>query len=240
MKDLLNTWVISLTFVTMPMSIEANNFGNNQNELKNQTRIQLSSTLNLQDDKEILSLYVDPKIITWAIMDYFDEEVKMYKLSQKAREKIVPILDFYLSTHPVLVLWNWWRMSFVIDDKREFCRVVKQLVNIIIDDMPFFIRKIWVPLLFWGENSLQEKLDNLWNTVMNMKEKQYKDVVFDYVWWIVKRVVMSVGWKMTVKQYYDDINKYFPNKNSVKIFQELIRTWNWNIDIKYMKYPFKK
>ncbi len=240
MRDLLKTWVISLTFATMPLNIEANNFGNSQNDLKNQTNMQLSSALNHQDDKEILSSYVDPKIITRAILDYFDEEVKMYKLSQKAREKVVPILNSYLLAHPVLVLGNEWRMSFVIDDKREFCRVVKQLVNIIINDMPFFVRKIWVPLLFWGENSLQEKLNNLWNTVMDMKEKQYKDVVFDYVWWIVKRVAKSVNWRMTVKQYYDDINRYFPNKNSEKISQELIRTWNWNVDIKYITYPFKK
>ena len=240
MKDLLKAWVISVTFATMPLNVEANDFGNGYKDFQNQTNVQLSNALNSQDDKEILSFYVDFRIIIKAILDYFDEEVKMYKLSQKAREKVVPILNSYLLAHPVLVIGNEGRMSFVIDDKMEFCRVVKQLVNIIIDDIPFFVKKVWVPLLFWGENSLQQKLNNLWNTVMDMKEKQYKDVVFDYVWWIVKRVAKSVNWKMTVKQYYDDINRYFPNKNSAKISQELVSSWNWNLDIKYMKYPFKK
>jgi hypothetical protein len=59
----------------------ANNFENNQNNLKNQTNYQLSKTLDFQDDKEIVSSYVEPRIITNAILDYFDEEVKMYKLS---------------------------------------------------------------------------------------------------------------------------------------------------------------
>jgi hypothetical protein len=33
-------------------------------------------------------------------------------------------------------------MNFVIDDKKEFCRVVKELVNVIVDDMPFLVRKV--------------------------------------------------------------------------------------------------
>jgi hypothetical protein len=114
------------------------------------------------------------------------------------------------------------------------------LVNVIVDDMPFLVRKVWVPLIFGWSDKLQEKLDNLENTVFNMKEKQYKDVIFDYIWWIVKRVAKSVNWKMTVNQFYGDVSRYFPNKNSANISQDLLRTWNWSIDIKYMKYPFKK
>ena len=113
-------------------------------------------------------------------------------------------------------------------------------MNVIIGDMPVFVRRIWIPLVFGWNDKLQEKLDNLENTVMNMKEKQYKDVVFDYVWWIVKRVAKSVGWKMTVKQYYDDISRQFPNKASAKISQELVEKWSGNMDIKNMEYPFKK
>ncbi|MBR7037286.1 hypothetical protein IKI14_05605 [bacterium] len=59
----------------------ANNFENNQNDLKNQTNYQILKTLDFQDDKEVVSSYVEPRIITNAILDYFDEEVKMYKLS---------------------------------------------------------------------------------------------------------------------------------------------------------------
>jgi hypothetical protein len=39
-------------------------------------------------------------------------------------------------------------MKFVIEDKKEFCRVVKEIVNIIINDMPFFVRKVGIPLFF--------------------------------------------------------------------------------------------
>lgn len=229
--------MISMMFANVPLNVSADSF---ENDLLNNTNFELSNTLNYQDDKEILSSYVDSRIITKAIFDYFDEEVKKYKLSSEARVKVSSILNSYFTAHPVLVIWNGWRMSFVIYDKKEFCRVVKQLVNIILDDMPSFVRKVWVLLLFGGENVLQEKLSNLWNTLMNMKEKQYKDVIFDYVWWIVKRVASSVNWRMTIKQYYNDINKYFPNKNLENITQELSITWNWNVDIKYMKYPFKK
>jgi hypothetical protein len=118
--------------------------------------------------------------------------------------------------------------------------VVKEIVNIIINDMPFFVRKVGIPLFFGWNDKLQEKLDNLENTVFTMKEKQYKDIVFDYIWWIVKRVAKTMDWKMSVKQYYDDMNKCFPNKNSDRISQEILRTWNWNVNIRYMKYPFKK
>ena len=114
------------------------------------------------------------------------------------------------------------------------------MVNVIINDMPFLVRKVWVALFFGWNDKLQEKLDNLENTLFVMKEKQYKDIVFDYIWWIVKRVEKSVNWNMTVKQYYDDFSKYFPNKNSDNISQELLRNWKWNVDIKYMNYPFKK
>ena len=74
----------------------------------------------------------------------------------------------------------------------------------------------------------------------DMKPKQYKSIVFDYVWGIVKRVAKSINWKMTLKDYYEDVSWYFPNKNSDQIVQELVSNWNWNIDIKNLVYPFKK
>ena len=240
MKILLKTWVISAAIATMSLNADANDFMSSQNILENQTNIELSSALNFQNGKEIIGANVDSKVITKAILDYFDEEVKLYKLSSKTRTKIVTILNYYFLVHPVLVIWDEWRMRFVIDDKKEFISVVKQVVNMIIDDMPFLVRKVWVPLVFGWNDKLQEKLNNLWNTVMNMKEKQYKNVVFDYVWWIVKRVAKSVDWKMTVKEYYDDVSSYFPNKNSFNISKEVNRPWNWNVDIKNLEYPFKR
>ena len=87
----------------MPLKADANGFGSNRNGF--QTKIELSDALNYQDDgKEKVASYVSPKIITKAIFDYFDKEVKLYKLSQEAKEKIRPILNSYLSVHPLLVI----------------------------------------------------------------------------------------------------------------------------------------
>ena len=136
-------------------------------------------------------------------------------------------------------------MSFVIDDMGEFCRVVKLLVNIILDDMTYIQRKVFVTLASGSEKSLQKELDDLPKTVEDMREKLYKNIVFDCVWWIVKRVAILVNWKMTIEQYYIDVSRYFPNKNfkndskdkdSKK--KEVIPSWILEIDIKNMKYPF--
>ena len=185
MANFVEKWVVSLMFAVSPLSSSADIF---EIDLKNQTNSQLSETLNFQDDREVVGSYIDSKIIAKSVLDYFDEEVKAYKLKPKTREKVVSILNSYFTAHPILVIRNEWRMSFVIDDKREFSCMVKQLVNLIIDAMPFLIKRVGIPLYFGWNDRLQEKLDNLWNTVMNMKEKQYKDVVFDYLLWIVKRV----------------------------------------------------
>jgi hypothetical protein len=39
-------------------------------------------------------------------------------------------------------------MNFVIDDKKAFLQLVKQFVGIVIDDMPFLVRKLAIPLFF--------------------------------------------------------------------------------------------
>ena len=218
-----------------------NNFGWNKikSELYNSLVDRLDAPeLQWSNQAEFLSP-IDANVITNAALSYFDEEVKLYSLKWESRKKVVSILNSYLISHPILIVWGQWSMNFVISDKNEFCRMVKELVNVIINDMPFLVRKVWVALFFGGNDKLQEKLDNLGNTLFTMKEKQYKDIVFDYIWWIVRRVEKSVNWNMTVKQYYDDLNKYFPNKNSANISQELLRTWKWNVDIRYMNYPFK-
>jgi len=59
--------------------------------------------------------------------------------------------------------------------------MVRQFSGVIFNDMPFLIRKVIVPVFFGGSDGIQHKLSNLDGTVMNMKEKQYKDVVFDYL-----------------------------------------------------------
>jgi len=87
---------------------------------------------------------------------------------------------------------------------------------------------------------LERKLDNLDDTVWNLKKKVYNNVIFDYFWGIVKRVAKSVGWKMTVRSYYDSVSSYYPNKNSNAVVSELNASGQSYNDIKRLKYPFKK
>ena len=112
-------------------------------------------------------------------------------------------------------------------------------MNIILDDMPFLVRKIIIPLFLWWNDAIQQKLDNLDTTAMEMKEKQYKDVVFDNVAWIVKRVAISLKWNMKIGKFYDSVDSYYPNQNSNNIRMELDRLWLKDQDIKNLKYPFK-
>lgn len=246
MSNWLKTWVIPLMLAGMPLKADANGFGSNRNGF--QTKIELSNALNYQGGKEIVGSYISPKIITEAIFDYFDKEVKLYKLSQEVKEKIRPILNSYLSAHPLLVIWEGWRMSFVIDDMGEFCRVVKLLVNIILDDMTYIQRKVFVTLASGSEKSFKKELDDLPKTVKDMGKDLYKNMVFGCFWWIVKTVAILVNWKMTIEQYYSDVSRYFPNKNFKNDSKDNgnsknekdITSWKWNVDIKYMKYPFKK
>lgn len=230
----------------MPLDINGNSFENYDRNLKN-NEINTSLFENLKStepsliwNKEYINVVaVDPKIIDNAVMSYFNEEVKMFKISQKAKDRVSLLLSNYLSNHSVLKIWSDWNLIFEIDNKKDFSLMVKQFVNIILDDMPFLVRKIIIPLFLWWNDAIQQKLDNLDATVMDMKEKQYKDVVFDDVAEIVKRVAISVKWNMKIGKFYDSVDSYYPNQNSNNIRMELDRLWLKDQDIKNLKYPFK-
>lgn len=246
MRNSIKTWIISATFATMPLNISGNNFENYNKNLKN-NEINTSLFENLKStepsliwNKEYINVVtVDPKIIDNAVMSYFNEEVKMFKISQKAKDRISLLLSNYLSNHSVLKIWSDWNLIFEIDNKKDFSLMLKQFVNIILDDMPFLVRKIIIPLFLWWNDAIQQKLDNLDTTTMEMKEKQYKDVIFDNVAWIVKRVAISVKWNMKIGKFYDSVDSYYPNQNSNNIRMELDRLWLKDQDIKNLKYPFK-
>lgn len=243
MKNLIKSWIIWVTFWVAPLSVSANNFNNKwqQKDINTELFMNLNnSTDSSENMKQLNAVRVEPRIVVSAVLDYFDEEVKKFKLSPQAKQKVVLLLTSYLNSHPILLISNDWKMEFVIEDKNDFEFMVKQFINIVLDDMPFFVRKVVIPLFFSGNDTIQQKLDNLEETVMNLKEKEYKDVIFDYVAWIVKRVAKIVDWKMTVKEYYDDVSGYYPNKNWTHIVQELDVLGQSDIDIKLLKYPFKK
>lgn len=238
MRNSIKTWIISATFATMPMNVSASVFEKDQNNLKNETNIELLTVLNDSDSIESINLYIPSKLVVKAILDYFDEEVKKYKLSPYARAQIIPILNSYFSSHSAFNIDSNWRMKFVIDDKKSFAMMVKNVVNIVIDDMPFLVRRIWIPLFFWWNDAIQDKLDNLDVTLMNMKENQYKDIVLDYFAWIVKRIAISIDWKVTLGEYFRDITHYYPNKNWKHILDDLNNSGKVNLDIK--NYKFEK
>ena len=248
MRDSIKTWIIWAAFATMPLNVNADNFLVNKGWIKDNIEISLYDNLisndfvkfNSEWTAEVLKVqWIDHRIVTNAALSYFDDEVKMFKLSKEAKDEIVSILYSYLSTHPVLIMWDNWNVEFVIDNKNEFAKMVKQFSNVIFNDMPFFIRKVIIPVFFGGNDALQDKLNNLDGTVMNLKEKQYKDVVFDYLAWIIKRVVVSVNWNMKVGDYYNKVVNYYPNKHSNKIMGDLDKLWLKDKDIKNLKYPFK-
>jgi len=231
MKNSLKAWVISAAIASMPLNVNAHNFGS---DLKNQTKEEISIVL--WEKEESMSLYIPPKVMTKAMLDYFDEEVKVYKLSSDARAELTQVLNSYFDSHCIFDVNDEWKLQFVIDDKKEFSLMAKRLVNVIINDMPFLVRKLVIPLFLWWNDTIQTKLDNLDETLMNMKEKQYKDVILDYVAGIAKRVAGSVNWKITVGEYYDDISSYYPNKNGKRIRQELNSSGQADLDIRNFCY----
>ena len=242
MNSTIKNSIVSAVFAATVLNSNANNLNKlTYNELENQINIELSNALDSgKHSRESSNLIISPDIVIKAVFDYFDEEVKKFELKAESKIKISKILNSYLSKHPILVTGNQWRMEFVIDDKAEFIHMAKEVVNIIIDDMPFFVKKIGIPLFFGWNSWIQHKLDNLNNTMFTMKEKEYKDIIFDYVWWIVKRVAQSINWKMTTGEYYYDVSSQFPNKNSSNISTELNNLWLRNQDIKNLKYPFNE
>ena len=183
---------------------------------------------------------IHEKVVINATLNYFDEQVHLYSLEWKARENVQIILKDYLSVHPILKKDSKWNMLFLIDNKSEFADMIKSLANTLFDWMPKVIRKIAIFLVFWWNEELQDTLNNLDYTVMNLSIKQYKDIVFDYFLWIVKNVASAMDLKITLRDYYTAVHKYYPNKNHVKILEELENTWKFDEDVRYLKYPFKK
>lgn len=245
MKSSIKLPLISVAFATMPLNSDVK-FCNHKNDCENSINTSLFENLNhnsivLNDDNERINLVsVNSKIVVDAVLNYFDEDVKVFKLSQEARIKLTELLNSYLSNHWVLKVWTDWNLFFVIDNKREFSLMVKKFVNIVLNDMPFLVRKVVIPLFLGGNDVIQQKLNNLDETLMNMKEKQYKDIMFDYIAWFIKRVAISSKSNMKVGSYFDAVSSYYPNGNSAKIKNDLDVMWLKNMDIKNLKYPFRK
>ena len=251
MRNEIRASIVSVALAIAPLSgLKADDFGaenklwwwnNVKSELYNNLNKENLNTIELQWSKEIESLFpIDAKIVTNAALSYFDEEVKLYSLKWEAREKVWTILLDYLSVHPILRQNSNWEILFIIDNKPAFASMIKELANTLFDWMPKFIRDVAVLIAFGWNDELQKTLNNLDYTVMNLPTKQFRDIVFDYFAWIVKRVALSINWNISVREYYRKVHEYYPNKNHDKILKELSKTWQIDDDIVVLKYPFKK
>lgn len=227
---------------------KADNFvgDNNMRWLWNTTNTELYCSLNDSniinshwDKEQEILMSIDSKVVMDAALSYFDEEVKLYSLKWEARENVKAILENYLSSHPILKQNLEWKVVFLIDNKSEFASMIKNLANTLFAGMPKVIRDIAVFIAFGWNEELQKTLSDLRSTVYNLPSKQYKDIVFDYFWWILKRVCDKVQWKMTIGEFYDKVNRYYPNKNHEQILEEIKASGQINHDIKDLKYPFK-
>jgi hypothetical protein len=95
----------------MPLNINANFYNQQTKLLKNNTKVSLydnlekDSTNLIKSNKniDILALStINSRIITDAISNYFDEEVKAFKISKQAKEKLNQTINAYLSKHSIL------------------------------------------------------------------------------------------------------------------------------------------
>ncbi len=97
MKNLIKSSAIWITFATMPLNINANFYNQQTKLLKNNTKVSLYDSLDkdstnlIKSNKniDILTLTsINSRIITDAVSNYFDEEVKAFKISKQAKEKL--------------------------------------------------------------------------------------------------------------------------------------------------------
>ena len=140
----LNSLIVSVALGVS--SLSSGNSANSMDEgCMDGVRIVLSDALRSNDIRESLSI-VDSKMVVDAVMNYFDEDVKKFKLSMKAKNQIKSILDSYFSSHSFFVTNNSGKVEFYIDDKKEFSKMIKEVMSIVIEDMPFLVRKIVIPL----------------------------------------------------------------------------------------------
>lgn len=141
--------------------------------------------------------------------------------------KIKTTLNNYLQTNPLLKKSTDGHMVFEISDKTKFSNTIKQVWTDALSWLNMVER--WLAkMIFWW------KLDDINTTMRDLSTKEYKNVVFKYLWWIVKDTVKAENWTMTVKEFYDSIKECYPNKNASAIENALANSGQANVDIKDM------
>ena len=146
---------------------------------------------------------------------------------KQTNNKVKATLNTYLQEHPMLKKSANGHMVFEIWDKRKFNNTLKQVWNDVLSWLNMIERWLAKALFGW-------KLDNIDKTMRELKAKEYENVVFKYLWWIVKETVKAENWNMTVQEFYDSVKRYYPNKNASTIERHLAQSGQANKDIKDM------
>ncbi len=151
-------------------------------------------------------------------------------LNKKTEQKVREILNDYLKKYPLLKKNTDGKIQLEIWNKTEFAKMVSNLRTTIINSMNSFMRK------GFEQTDVYKKANNILSDINkslpNLDANDYKSIVFSYIWWVVKEAVKTEWWKMTLEDYYNDISRYYPNKNANQVSKDLAESgWaKYNID----------
>lgn len=178
---------------------------------------------------------VSASAVTQATIDFFDTNAKKLSLDDKTKEKLKENMNKYFESYPILKKDKNNNMKFEIENKTEFSKMIKQSWNDILAWLPWYKSE---PLKAALKVCTKDGLDNVDTTVKGLGVKYYENMVFKYVWWVVKNVAKQEKWNIKVQDFYDSISKSYPNKNASVVAKDLASSWQANKDIKEFKYPF--
>ena len=173
---------------------------------------------------------VDSSVISEAVINYIDSNVNFVELNDDMKKRIKTRMNKYLKSYPILKKDKDNHITLEIGNKTEFSSMVKDLWNIVLSWMTR--EKRGAAILIFGN-----WIGDLDKSMKNLDSDKYEKLIFNYFWWIIKGIVKSEWWNLSVQEYYDSISKYYPNKNADKISSDLATSGQSNKDIKDMKYP---
>ena len=187
------------------------------------------------EDSSIEYKPVNATVVTQSIMDFLDKNVKQLSLDDKTKNKLKANMNKYLESYPILKKDKNNNMKFKIENKAEFSKMIKQSWNDILDWLPWYKSKALDTAL---KVATKGGLDNIDETVKNLNVKYYENMIFKYVWWVVKDIAKRERWNIKLQDFYESISKTYPNKNASTVAKDLASSWQANKNINEYKYPF--
>lgn len=194
------------------------------------------------NNSEQVEKYIEPQVIIDAMFNYLKKEVTFFKyLNSGTKNEISGVIKTYLSKHHLLAIWKDGKMKLVLNDegKKDFIAMSKRIVNMMKNEVmnnkviKSSLRLCWkYKKVIKSIDKLYNYLDNLDKNLYNMPTKKYMDIMFGYVWWIIKEILLKNNlWNMTIWEFFGYISGYYPNKNNKAI--------NWIISTTRKKWGHK-